>query len=131
MSLVRFRFWALVLDIMGRQVRTDHKCRCGSMVEHQPSKLNTWVRFPSPALRYRFDIKCASGSVGGARPCQGRGRGFESRLALDNRNRSIREDAPIFVIKLLNRDGTTYHVSMASVMLPWSRLALELKDWKY
>ena len=52
------------------------------MVEHQPSKLNTWVRFPSPALRYRFDIKCASGSVGGARPCQGRGRGFESRLAL-------------------------------------------------
>ena len=51
MSLVRFRFWALVLDIMGRQVRTDHKCRCGSMVEHQPSKLNTWVRFPSPALK--------------------------------------------------------------------------------
>ena len=67
MSLVRFRFWAR---------------RCSSMVEHQPSKLNTWVRFPSPALRYRFDIKCASGSVGGARPCQGRGRGFESRLAL-------------------------------------------------
>ena len=27
-------------------------CRCGSMVEHQPSKLNTWVRFPSPALFY-------------------------------------------------------------------------------
>ena len=27
-------------------------------------------------------MKCASGSVGGARPCQGRGRGFESRLAL-------------------------------------------------
>lgn len=26
------------------------KCRCGSMVEHQPSKLNTWVRFPSPAF---------------------------------------------------------------------------------
>ena len=25
---------------------------------------------------------CASGSVGGVRPCQGRGRGFESRLAL-------------------------------------------------
>ena len=24
--------------------------RCSSMVEHQPSKLNTWVRFPSPAL---------------------------------------------------------------------------------
>ncbi len=26
--------------------------------------------------------KCASGSVGRARPCQGRGRGFEPRLAL-------------------------------------------------
>ena len=25
---------------------------------------------------------CASGSVGGAQPCQGWGRGFESRLAL-------------------------------------------------
>ena len=24
-------------------------CGCGSMVEHQPSKLDTWVRFPSPA----------------------------------------------------------------------------------
>ena len=27
-------------------------------------------------------VVCASGSVGGVRPCQGRGRGFESRLAL-------------------------------------------------
>ena len=36
MSLVRFRFWAR---------------RCSSMVEHQPSKLNTWLRFPSPALK--------------------------------------------------------------------------------
>ena len=36
MSLVRFRFWAR---------------RCSSMVEHQPSTLNTWVRFPSPALK--------------------------------------------------------------------------------
>ena len=25
-------------------------CRCSSMVEHQPSKLDTWVRFPSPAF---------------------------------------------------------------------------------
>ena len=25
-------------------------CGCSSMVEHQPSKLDTWVRFPSPAL---------------------------------------------------------------------------------
>ena len=30
----------------------------------------------------RTQFLCASGSVGGARPCQGRGRGFESRLAL-------------------------------------------------
>ena len=30
----------------------------------------------------RHNNLCASGSVGGARPCQGRGRGFESRLAL-------------------------------------------------
>ena len=31
-------------------------CRCGSMVEHQPSKLNTWVRFPSPALQNTLRI---------------------------------------------------------------------------
>ncbi len=35
------------------------KCGCSSMVEHQPSKLDTWVRFPSPAFvvfkrRYRM-----------------------------------------------------------------------------
>ena len=41
-----------------------------------------WVRFPSPAL-------CASGSVGGARPCQGRGRGFESRLALSKKHKKM------------------------------------------
>ena len=49
------------------------------------------VRVPSRALiKHYFDDvfqirstkTCASGSVGGARPCQGRGRGFESRLAL-------------------------------------------------
>ena len=49
------------------------------------------VRVPSRALIkfYIADVFrigntkiCASGSVGGARPCQGRGRGFESRLAL-------------------------------------------------
>ncbi len=28
-------------------------CGCSSMVEHQPSKLDTWVRFPSPALFMR------------------------------------------------------------------------------
>ena len=44
-----------------------------------------WVRFPSPAL-------CASGSVGGARPCQGRGRGFESRLALSKKHKKMVSD---------------------------------------
>ena len=34
------------------------------------------------ADRYKTIYIWASGSVGGARPCQGRGRGFESRLAL-------------------------------------------------
>ena len=69
------------------------------MVEHQPSKLDTWVRFPSPALGFR---DCAeAGNIlfhtfvtganlyimhewlsGGAPPCQGGGRGFDPRLVL-------------------------------------------------
>ena len=35
-------------------------CGCSSMVEHQPSKLDTWVRFPSPAFvlkMFIFDAK--------------------------------------------------------------------------
>ena len=39
--------------------------------------------------RYKTIYVCASGSVGGARPCQGRGRGFESRLALFARYNTI------------------------------------------
>ena len=35
----------------------------------------------------------ASGSVGGARPCQGRGRGFESRLALLLKSKRLLADA--------------------------------------
>ena len=38
----------------------------------------------------RHNNLCASGSVGGARPCQGRGRGFESRLALSFNKKGIR-----------------------------------------
>lgn len=38
----------------------------------------------------RHSNLCASGSVGGARPCQGRGRGFESRLALSFNKKDIR-----------------------------------------
>ena len=41
------------------------------------------------ADRYKTIYICASGSVGGARPCQGRGRGFESRLALFTRYKTI------------------------------------------
>ena len=38
-----------------RQRCTDNKlCGCSSMVEHQPSKLDTWVRFPSPAFHLQI-----------------------------------------------------------------------------
>ena len=36
--------------------KTKFSCGCSSMVEHQPSKLDTWVRFPSPALLLRKSI---------------------------------------------------------------------------
>ena len=39
---------------------------------------------------------CASGSVGGARPCQGRGRGFESRLALIFLQKDRQNNLPVF-----------------------------------
>ena len=58
-------------------------CGCGSMVEHQPSKLRTWVRFPSPALWF-YVHEWLSGR---ASPCQGEGRGFESRLVLYTHNK--------------------------------------------
>ena len=52
---------------------------------------------------------CASGSVGGARPCQGRGRGFESRLALfknisDVSDRQIQITAYARVAQLVEHD---------------------------
>ena len=34
----------------GKLASRSSTCGCSSMVEHQPSKLDTWVRFPSPAL---------------------------------------------------------------------------------
>ena len=39
----------------GRRFESCHPdlCGCSSMVEHQPSKLDTWVRFPSPASRLK------------------------------------------------------------------------------
>ena len=43
------------------------------MVEHQPSKLDTWVRFPSPAFCVRSTQVCAAdtGKAGkrGIAPC--------------------------------------------------------------
>ena len=36
-------------------------CGCSSMVEHQPSKLDTWVRFPSPRS-YTFLLICHIGA---------------------------------------------------------------------
>ena len=37
-------------EVAGSNPVTPTTCGCSSMVEHQPSKLDTWVRFPSPAL---------------------------------------------------------------------------------
>ncbi len=31
------------------------QCRCSSVVEHQPSKLDMWVRFPSPAYFFALN----------------------------------------------------------------------------
>ena len=36
-------------------------CGCSSMVEHQPSKLDTWVRFPSPAFLKPESFESGSG----------------------------------------------------------------------
>ena len=49
-------------EVAGSNPVTPMSCGCSSMVEHQPSKLDTWVRFPSPAFHLqkiwsaRFDI---------------------------------------------------------------------------
>ena len=42
---------------------------CSSMVEHQPSKLDTWVRFPSPAYKSKVNdlaFLFAKQTMGGA-----------------------------------------------------------------
>ena len=65
--------------------------RVAQLVEHDLAKVG--AAGSSPVSRFLQDIIqfyiCASGSVGGARPCQGRGRGFESRLALFARYNTI------------------------------------------
>ena len=41
----------LVLGIAGINLsKSNRLCGCSSVVEHQPSKLDMWVRFPSPAF---------------------------------------------------------------------------------
>ena len=40
-------------EVAGSNPVTPTTCGCSSMVEHQPSKLDTWVRFPSPAFVMR------------------------------------------------------------------------------
>ena len=47
--------------------------------------------------------KCASGSVGGAQPCQGWGRGFESRLALPLNKKKISERISSFCLNEAHR----------------------------
>ena len=40
----------IIVAAVKQSVITEATMRgCSSMVEHQPSKLDTWVRFPSPA----------------------------------------------------------------------------------
>ncbi len=90
------------------------------MVEHQPSKLDTWVRFPSPALNVQMlciahlahgvsgcDKVTTKRGIspseiqimrewlsGGAPPCQGGGRGFDPRLALSNNTKGHPSGCP-------------------------------------
>ena len=44
-------YYILLLLLERKEKQFNKRCGCSSMVEHQPSKLNTWVRFPSPALK--------------------------------------------------------------------------------
>ena len=44
------------------------------------------VQFTFCAKFVAPERECESSSVGRARPCQGRGRGFESRLSLEGRS---------------------------------------------
>ena len=45
--LTNFKFGTIIINVLRRETKTS--CRCSSMVEPQPSKLMTWVRFPLPA----------------------------------------------------------------------------------
>ena len=73
--------------------------------------------------RYKTIYVCASGSVGGARPCQGRGRGFESRLALFARYNTI-----LYMREWLSWWSTTLPRSGSRVRVP-SRALLIYKRY--
>ncbi len=53
------------------------QCRCSSVVEHQPSKLDMWVRFPSPASTKSPQVEPEGFFIEQARP---RPQGSGSRL---------------------------------------------------
>ena len=40
----------MIYNMFCCEAKVKNTCGCSSMVEHQPSKLDTWVRFPSPAF---------------------------------------------------------------------------------
>ena len=46
-----------IIILVLRDKKNKETCGCSSMVEHQPSKLDTWVRFPSPAFFYADGAK--------------------------------------------------------------------------
>ena len=55
------RFESCHPDCCNNNITVSAKCGCSSMVEHQPSKLDTWVRFPSPALCVRSSAGQSNG----------------------------------------------------------------------
>ena len=69
-------------------LRVTILCGCSSMVELQPSKLTTWVRFPSPAPFYikkclnssAVEQSAVNRSVGGSNPSSSASGRLEKRL---------------------------------------------------
>ena len=125
-------------------------CRGDTVTNNSPDKymrewLSWWsttlprsgsrVRVPSRALiklyiddvfQIRSTKTCASGSVGGARPCQGRGRGFESRLALSKeQEKDIRMDI-LFLFSSPRRGSKVRGLRSASVFADYLRAPYEL-----
>ena len=83
-------------------VKITGQCGCSSMVEHQPSKLDTRVRFPSPAPRVRtncapFRPPAKPGDIHSASfvlPFKSEARGFGFVFGVSLRLVSIRLPAP-------------------------------------